>query len=370
MSYACGYSTKESPKEAVCHVKEQLTGVDPGLVVFFASSSYDPSAIAAGMHETFGPAPTVGCTTAGEIVSGKMLSKSLVAMAFDREAIGEVAVETLEGVSEDARSEVERAFEGFGNHFDRDPAAMEHDRFLGLVMVDGLSRAEERLMDAVGDATNVVFVGGSAGDDVRFEKTHVFHDGRASSDSAVLALLKPNAAFGVLKTQSFRDTGKRLVVTRADEPTRTAIELNGRPAARAYAEAVGCAVGEVSSYFMRMPVGLMIEGEPFVRSPQQVQREEIVFYCEIKEGMELALLESKDIVADTRRDLEQAFASRGRPEAIINFHCILRTLELELEGRLEPYGRLFENVPTIGFSTYGEQYLGHINQTSTMVLLG
>jgi hypothetical protein len=52
----------------------------------------------------------------------------------------------------------------------------------------------------------------------------------------------------------------------------------------------------------------------------------------------------------------------------LNFHCILRTLELKGKNQLDAYGRLFERVPTVGFSTYGEEYLAHIKQTSTMLL--
>jgi len=48
--------------------------------------------------------------------------------------------------------------------------------------------------------------------------------------------------------------------------------------------------------------------------------------------------------------------------------CILRTLELESKGITEAYGKLFTDIPTIGFSTYGEEYIGHINQTSTMLV--
>jgi hypothetical protein len=54
---------------------------------------------------------------------------------------------------------------------------------------------------------------------------------------------------------------------------------------------------------------------------------------------------------------------------LINFHCILRTLELKAKGQTAAYGALFTKLPTIGFSTYGESYVGNINQTSTMLLL-
>ena len=90
------------------------------------------------------------------------------------------------------------------------------------------------------------------------------------------------------------------------------------------------------------------------------------FYCAVKKDMTTRILKSGDIVGDTKRALE-GMASDGGIAAVINFNCILRTLELEKEGRAGDYGQLFQ-WPTIGFSTYGEAYLGHINQTSTMLI--
>ena len=78
------------------------------------------------------------------------------------------------------------------------------------------------------------------------------------------------------------------------------------------------------------------------------------------------VLESTDIVADT----EKAVRDLGQASALINFHCILRTLELKSKGQCPAYGKLFEKVPTVGFSTYGEEYIGHINQTSTILVVG
>jgi hypothetical protein len=84
--------------------------------------------------------------------------------------------------------------------------------------------------------------------------------------------------------------------------------------------------------------------------------------------MKLYLLESTDIVVDTKRSVKNKAAKMGKLSGIINFHCILRTLELESKGMTDDYGKIFSDIPTIGFSTYGEEFIGHINQTSTMLV--
>jgi hypothetical protein len=50
------------------------------------------------------------------------------------------------------------------------------------------------------------------------------------------------------------------------------------------------------------------------------------------------------------------------------FNCILRTLDLKKQDKTEAFGKLFVK-PTIGLSTYGEAYIGHINQTATILAL-
>ncbi|MGC8495503.1 MAG: FIST signal transduction protein [Syntrophobacteraceae bacterium] len=163
--------------------------------------------------------------------------------------------------------------------------------------------------------------------------------------------------------------GKVLKATKVDENKREVLHFNGKPAAEAYAEARGVSVEDAPKHFMHSPVGLMIGGEPYVRSPQRMQDGGMVFYCKVNEGMELSVLESTDIVDDTRKAVETKKRELGDISGILNFHCILRTLELEDKQQTESYGKIFTDIPTIGFSTYGEQYIGHINQTSTMLVI-
>jgi len=366
MSVATAFSVSADPVAAVAEVRTGLSSVDPALVLAFSSPALAPDVVASKLASAFPGARVAGCTSAGEIVSGHMLKGSLVAMAFDAAHVPDLDVQVVRGLS--GGVDVSAAFAGFAEHFGQSVASMPLSDYVGIVLVDGLSGAEERLMEAIGDRTNVVFVGGSAGDDVAFKQTHVFADGEALSDAAVLILMKPGVGFSVLKTQSFVPTSATLVATKTDEAAREVLEFDGRPAVEAYAEAVGLPAANASDGFMGHPVGLMSGDEPYVRSPQQVlDNGAIRFYCNIVQGMQLSVLDSTDIIADTREMLSGAEADMSGMSALVNFNCILRTLELDSKGLSGAYGDLFTAIPTVGFSTYGEQYFGHINQTATML---
>jgi len=185
------------------------------------------------------------------------------------------------------------------------------------------------------------FVGGSAGGDTKLETTDVLANGRLYTDAAVLVLLRLKTGFDIVKTQSFKPTGKTLVATKVEETQREVIEFNRRPALNAYAAALGIEPEQASSQFFRHPLGLMIEGDPFVRSPRVVAGRGIRFYSHIKEGMELAVLEATDIVEDTRAAIEAQKAAPGQIQGIIEFQCILRTQQLREEGRCGQYGAIF-----------------------------
>ena len=367
MTTRTAYSQQSSPQDAVRELATRLAGPKPRLVVYFASSHYVPEEIAAEMQRAFAPAALLGCTTAGELVGGVMHKNSVVAIALGADVIEAVQVEVVTDLSNpDA---LVGPFASIASHF-KVPNAMEldTDRHVGIVLVDGLSGAEERLMERIGNQTDVIFIGGSAGDDLRFQATHVFANGRSYRNAAILAVIRAANGFGIVKTQSFRTHGKKLVATRVREDQREVLEFDGKPAAQAYAEALGVPATTAAEQFMSHPLGLVARGDIFVRSPQQVTAEGAIrFYCSIQAGTELAILTATDMIQDTVHAVEAKREELGGISALLNFNCILRTLELEKTGRTQAYGKLFEGLPMVGFSTYGEQYLGHINQTATML---
>ncbi len=369
MSVKTAYSLNTSASAAAEEIKEQFGDFQSKLMIVFASSEYDQGTICSAMHQNFPDTPIIGCSTAGEITTGKMLKNGLAAMGLGDSFIEDLNIQVIEKLNtSDTLNNIDNAFDKFEAHFNQKMTELDVSKYVGLILVDGLRGAEEKIMDKIGDLTNVMFVGGSAGDNLKFKCTYVYVNGNAYTDAVVLALLKPAREFSILKTQSFKCLDKKLTVTKADESNREVLEFNNKPAAQAYAEAVGDKTENIEDHFMHNPVGLMVGDEPYVRSPQQAKDNNIVFYCSVLEGMELTLLESADIVNQTQKALKSQKGELGGISAVINFHCILRTLELEKNEQTEAYGALFKDYPTIGFSTYGEEYIGHINQTSTMLI--
>ncbi|MGD8778806.1 MAG: FIST N-terminal domain-containing protein [Ignavibacteria bacterium] len=360
---ACSKSKNES--EAVNEIKNQFSDIKAKLIVFFNSSIYDAKIIAEEINNAFEGTDTIGCTTAGEIVSGEMLKESLVAMALTNEVVEDVKIEIIENLSRNINvNESVNSFEDYYGSLKE----LDFEKYFGLILVDGLSGAEEKLMDQIGTSTNINIIGGSAGDDLNFKSTYVMANGKVYNDAALLAIIKAGVKFDLIKTQSFCSTGKELIATKVNEANREVIEFNSKPASEAYAESIGADIENASDYFMKHPVGLMIGDEPYVRSPQQIIGSTIKFYCNILEGMKLDVLESQDIVNDTKKAIDEKVTEMGEISGIINFNCILRTLELIDKNQTNEYGEIFKDIPTVGFSTYGEEYIGHINQTATMLV--
>lgn len=367
MKVKTAYSKKDKVKDAIEDIKQQIGDFDTRLLLFFASPSLDPENISAEMQNGFTGVPTMGCSSSGEIVTGKILDQSVVAMAFGPEIIDDCKIEVIENLNTDT-NQIDAAFSSFGNYFRTSSHDLSPDKYIGMVLIDGLSLQEEAVNDRIGDLTNVTFVGGSAGDDLAFKQTYVYVNGKSYTDAAALVLIKSHAKFDFLKTQSFQATDKDVVVTKADESKRKVYEINNKPATQAYAELVGVPEGKVADSFFSHPVGLVFQDDFFVRSPQRTDGDSIYFYCSIKEGMKLKILNSGNILEYTREALNRKMDEMGGVSAVVNFNCILRTLELKDKNQTEGYGEIFNSVPTVGFSTYGESYIGHINQTSTMVL--
>ena len=118
-----------------------------------------------------------------------MMSGSVVAMFLDEDIVEDAACAVVGNLS--AEISMADAFATLGRHFQAPLASLDHEKYVGLVLVDGLSGAEERLMEKLGDATDIFFVGGSAGDDLKFQSTPVSENGKTYSNAVSYTHLEP-----------------------------------------------------------------------------------------------------------------------------------------------------------------------------------
>jgi hypothetical protein len=361
------HSQKTDIPEAVKEIKEKFTGFDGKFLLYFSSSKYNPELLSGAIRDSFPGVETMGCTTSGEIINGMpLLDNSIVAMMFSEKAAGDINIQVINNINND-QCDLDEKFKNFEDHFKTPLTEMDIDQYVGIILIDGLRNSEEKLLEKIGNKTNVVFIGGSAGDDLQFVETGVFANGKSYTNAAVIALLKPGVKFGFFKTQSFKETGKLLTATKVCEETREVLEFDGKPAAEEYIKALGVTREEAEKLFMKHPIGLMFEGEPFVRSLRAFNEDKIAFFCNIIEGMELSVLEWGDILENTRKAIEDHQMEYGKIEGMLMFNCILRTLEIKNKNLVEEYSKIYKDIPTVGFSTYGEAFLGHINQTATVL---
>jgi hypothetical protein len=177
--------------------------------------------------------------------------------------------------------------------------------------------------------------------------------------------------FAFEKIQSYTETGHKVVATKVDEAKRQIIEFDNRPAADVYCEKLNISMSAIADNFLEYPVGLMIDGQPYIRSIRRLLDNSVLeFYCNVKEGMELSILRtSDDIVANTRIAMDNIIAEHKNISGMLVFSCILIFLELQAKNQVDAYGQLFTKFPTVGFNTYGESFIGHITQTATILIL-
>lgn len=366
-----GFSSAASTAADVAGVVKDLTAkIAPettALLNVFFSARYPAAELAAALKKAYPNTAVIGCSTAGELTDGGFTEHGVGALGYDKSTVKRVTVAIAENSVSDPAS-IKAALKQLAGAFG-DLNALDARTNLGIVLTDGMSGHEEFVMDTLAaEAFNLTFVGGSAGDDLAFKQAFVIADGKAYEKTAVLALIETAKPFTIVKTQSFKTTGKTFTVTKADVQNRVVYEFDGKPAAQAYAEAVGVPVEKIADKFMSNPIGLLVGSVPFVRSPQQREGDKAIkFYCQVAEGSRVHLLAAGDMVADTKRDLAEAKQKLGSVSGMLVFNCILRYLDAKNQNITGNLGKCYADVPAAGFNTYGEQYLGHINQTATIV---
>ncbi len=367
------HSCAAGSRQAVQEFHNAVAQPDMALVLFFCSSEYDLEALAEEMDRLFTGVQVVGCTTAGEIGPAGYSKHSISGASFA--AADFTAVSGHIGQLQQFEIVKGQAFaQNLLQSLESAAPDIKPGNSFALLLIDGLSVREEPVTRSLQTSLGQIpLIGGSAGDGLKFQSTHVFAEGRFHHDSAVLVLVNTTLPFRVFKTQHFVPTDKRMVVTAADPAHRIVTEIDGMPAAEGYALLLGLEVKNLDPLaFAGAPMVVVIDGTNYVRSIQKINPDgSLTFYCAIEEGVVLRQANGVDLVANLKQTFANLDAEIGHPELVIGFDCILRKLEIAHHGLDQQVGEVFQRNNAIGFNTYGEQFRGvHVNQTLTGIAIG
>ncbi|MDR1689955.1 MAG: FIST C-terminal domain-containing protein [Clostridiales bacterium] len=367
-------STNPNSSEAVAELKDKLNGFNAKMIIFFASeNTYVCEDIAQKMQEAFPDTVVFGCCSISEINDTHSYFNSITAMAFNSAVIDDVHVEVVENLRDGF--DLDTTFSKFNSYFNFSINHADYNKYGGIIMVDTLALKEEELLEAIGDRTNIMFVGGTASSVQRLEPSFVFANGKAYDNAALLAVFKCESGFSFIKTQSADVIGPEFKVTKSDIVKRRVYEFDGKPASELLAGALGVKLEDFlgdqdrfRKYLRTNPIGIVINSDIYIRVFQHTDETCVRFANRIFEGQRLSVLQVRDMIPDTKAAVEEKRKELGSISGIIDFRCNLRSLQLEGEGKTDEYGKIFEGIPTIGFSTYGEAFYGFMNYTSAMIV--
>ena len=360
--------TKRFCKAMASHAREQEWALG---LIWFSASSHDAQTLSETLHQLAPQFTFCGCSTSGEITPDGLQESGVVALLLPAKWFT-VSICTLPDVSILGMESIARLASetrvDFLQTLDTD------DPVFALNMIDGLTYSEELVTVALDRGLDgIPLIGGSAGDDLHFERTWQIHNGLTYTGAAVVVLIQCRLPCQTFTNNNFVPTDYKLVVTEADPEQRKVIEFNAQPAARAYAEAIGSTVDELDAgSFASHSVVVKSGGQYYCRSIQKLNEDEsLTFFCAIDHGLVLTVARSEGIVASSHAAIDLIEEAIGPIDMLFGFDCIYRKLDVQHRQTSHRIASLYKDANFIGFNTYGEQYNSmHINQTFTGIAIG
>jgi hypothetical protein len=373
-------TSKTGAEEAAEDLCQQLGSVSPKLLTLFASRDRDHAALNRAVRARLPGVRLIGSTTGGEIdregihrgtaVLGALSGDFEVGIGLGKN-LGQSPVEAGEAA-------ITRACEELGARAD----AIASKRYVALVIDDAFRyKKEELLLGVMAKNQGLVAVGGGASDhetDPSKQSSLLHVDGEVVTDAAIVTLFKTDAPWGALRSHWYHPTGRTLRLTKVDVATNRAIEIDGKPAAKRYAEMLGVGVDDLEfgkpNGFAVMPTALRVGREYFIRAPwKPLDDGSILFANMLEEGCELELVKMGDPVGDTKRFFETEVPHRvTNAQAAILFHCSGRYWYAQSTDAVGGLSRTFAAAPPcVGLNVHFEIYCGfHINTTLTSLIFG
>ena len=358
-----------------------LDGEVPDAVIVFASSQHDYPALLRALARESGTHTIVGSSSAGEFSSTENGQGQTSAMAIRSDQM-KFAVGLGRDLSKDpgaAARQVATTFTGV--------STSKHPYRSALVMTDALAGHADAVVEELTVATrgNYRFFGGGAGDDGRFQKTHVFAGTEAVSDAIVALEMLSNRPIGVGVSHGWVAGSEGLRVTEVDG-TRL-MGLNGMPAADAIAEYAAETKQDFNRadpmpFFLHNILGIRDDGQYRLRVPLAVHEDgSLSLAAEVPPGSIVHVMKTTDqsavLAAEQAMRAAIAALNGAKAGAALVFDCVATRLRLgrAFDDELKACAQMLHPASFIGCNTYGQiaraegQFGGFHNCTAVVCVL-
>lgn len=366
----------EAAAEAIC---QQLGPKEPKLVTVFASRSRDHLALNRELRKRLPKARLVGASSSAEIDRDGIHVGTVVVSAMSGDF--DVGIGLGKKLSEDAVAAGNRAVTHACDELGIRPVDLGK-RHVGMVIDDGFRhKKEEFLIGMLEPNPSLVLVGGGASDfmaDPSKASAVVHVDGQVIDDAVVVVLFQTDAKWAAMRSHWYVPAGRTIRITKVDASCMRALEIDGKPAAKHYADLLGVGIDDLEfgkpNGFAASPTALLVGREYFMRAPWRALEDgSILFANLIDEGTELELMRLGDMAGSTRRFLSEEIPARvGNPAATFLFHCGARDWFAHCTSKDKGLSDAFHvKHPIVGMNVYFELYCGfQINTTLTALAFG
>ena len=400
--FATGLSKGEddvvTAKEAVLQAKAKLGGGRVDLSMVYCSSKYDYQKVVDVVRASTNKAPLIGCSSAGEFTEDKV-EKGSIAVGL----ISSDEIKFFTAMAEGIREDPEVVVRSLANKL---PDEVEGYPYLtAILLIDGLAGVGEEMAVLTSYAFDRVFVqkgrfvGGAAGDDLRYKETFVFSEDKVATNSACICLLASKIPLFSGVKHGHTPLSGPLKITKAkgnivyEVEGKLPWEVWKKETAQA-AKKSGIDVeklkdtAEIAQFFANHDLGLVTEkeGEYKIRWPTGINDDgSLNFSCGIAEGAVFRIMDGSNIekqinsAEEAAREAMQSAENAGYSDfaGILVFDCAVRQLMLgdRFAEAVDRFKKVLPGVPVLGWETYGEirmepgQFSGFHNTTSVVLVI-
>lgn len=383
VAFSSAQDGADAGRELAAQIRATLSERTPDALILFASARYDFGTLLDALHNGCGPRLVVGCSSAGEFTSADSGAGGCSALALCSDSV-KFSASIGRGIRNDHRAAVAEVVRGFTG----DAHTRESSR-TALVFADPLSGYGEAMIQHLTLLTDgrYQFVGGGAGDDGKFQQTHVFYGRDAVPDALVALEMLSDKPIAIGAAHGWRADSAPMRVTEANGLSLQS--LNAIPAADVYSDYADERARPFDRtqplpFFLHHVLGVDAGvGPPRLRVPLGIEPSgALLCAAEVPAGATVSIMQaSVQSATEAAQRATQAALQQfngARPSVALFFDCVATRLRMGAQFALELsalHAALPADVPFVGFNTYGQivrahgQFDGFHNCTAVVCLL-